>query len=95
MSNLFNTVIAPVVTEKSSALYGQLKEYTFRVRKNATKAEIREAVEQLFEVRVESVRTMQQRAKRRVQGKTVGTRPGWKKAYVRLKEGDSIEIFEG
>ncbi len=95
MRDLHSTVVKPVVTEKSSAQYGLLKEYTFRVRRDATKREIREAIEQLFEVRVESVRTMIQPSKQRSMGKNVGRRPAWKKALVRLADGDTIPVFEG
>lgn len=88
-------VVRPVVTEKSSAAYAARKEYAFEAHPQATKPQIREAIERLFGVRVERVRTLQQRAKRRTRGRTQGTRPRWKKAYVTLHEGDSIEIFEG
>jgi len=95
MPDLNRTVVRPVVTEKSSAAYGARKEYAFQAHPDATKPQIREAIERLFDVRVESVRTLQQRAKRRTRGRTQGTRARWKKAYVTLREGDSIEIFEG
>jgi large subunit ribosomal protein L23 len=95
MRNVYHTVIKPVVTEKSSAAYGARKEYAFEVHPEATKPEIRAAIEQLFGVRVTKVRTLQQRAKRRTMGRTQGTRPRWKKAYVMLHEADEIEIFEG
>ncbi len=95
MRNIYRTLVKPVVTEKSSAAYGARKEYAFQVDPDATKPEIREAVERLFDVRVTRVRTLQQRAKRRTMGRTHGVRPRWKKAYVTLHEGDEIEIFEG
>lgn len=95
MRNVYRTVVKPVVTEKSSAAYGARKEYAFEVHQNATKPEIREAVEQLFGVRVEKVRTLRQRAKRRAMGRTHGVRRRWKKAYVVLREGDEIAVFEG
>lgn len=95
MPSLYRTVVRPVVTEKSSAAYGSRREYAFQVHPDATKVQIREAVEQLFGVRVAKVRTLRQRAKRRTLGRTQGRRPGWKKAYIVLHEGDSIEIFEG
>ena len=95
MRDHFRTVVRPVVTEKSSARYGTLKEYAFEARTDATKKEIREAVESLFGVRVVKVRTLLQPSKRRTRGRSVGRIPRWKKAYVRLHEGDEIEIFEG
>jgi large subunit ribosomal protein L23 len=95
MPDLYNIVVRPIVTEKSSAAYGARQEYAFMVDPSATKPQIREAIEHLFDVRVKSVRTAQQRKRQRSMGKTRGTRPRWKKAYVSLHEGDSIEIFEG
>lgn len=95
MSDLYRTVVRPVVTEKSSARYGMLREYAFETRTDATKYEIKEAIEALFGVRVVKVRTLQQPAKVRTRGRSAGRIPRWKKAYVRLHEGDEIEIFEG
>jgi large subunit ribosomal protein L23 len=87
-------LIAPVVSEKS---YGQihLNRYTFKVHKDAHKTQIRQAVEQLFEVKVVAVNILKVQAKPKRRGMIQGTRPGWKKAVVQLKPGDSIEIFEG
>jgi large subunit ribosomal protein L23 len=95
MPDIYSAVLQPVVTEKSSAAYGARKEYAFRTHPNATKRQIKDAIEQLFEVRVLKVRTLQQRAKRKTMGKTKGLSPRWKKAYVTLHEEDSIEVFEG
>ena len=95
MPDLYHAVVRPVVTEKSSAAYAARREYAFIVDPAATKPQIREAVEHLFDVRVKKVRTAQQRKRRRSMGKTKGTRAQWKKAYVSLHEGDTIEIFEG
>jgi large subunit ribosomal protein L23 len=95
MPDVYHTLVRPVVTEKSSSQWGALKEYAFEVHPDATKPEIRTAIQQLFGVQVVQVRTMMQRAKRRTRGKSVGRRPAWKKAFVRLKEGDTIPVFEG
>ncbi len=95
MLDVYRTIVRPVVTEKSSAQYGTLHEYAFEVHPNATKPQIRTAIASLFDVEVVQVRTMVQRAKRRTRGRTHGRRPRWKKALVRLRDGDSIEIFEG
>ena len=95
MRNMYRTVIKPVVTEKSSAAYGARKEYAFEVHPEASKPEIREAIEGLFGVRVSKVRTLQQRSKLRTMGRTRGTSARWKKAYVTLHGDDEIEIFEG
>jgi large subunit ribosomal protein L23 len=87
-------LIRPVVSEKS---YHQITEnrYTFRVHKNAHKTQVRQAVEELFDVKVVSVNIVQMPAKPKRRGMHRGTRPGWKKAIVELKPGDTIEIFEG
>ena len=87
-------LIKPVVSEKS---YHQITEnrYTFRVHKDAHKTQIRQAVEELFEVTVVRVNVVKMPAKPKRRGLIKGTRPGWKKAIVELKAGDKIEIFEG
>ncbi len=69
--------------------------YTFEVAPDATKIEIRKAIEQLFEVKVASVRTMNCRGKDRRVGQSVGRRPHWKKAIVEVAEGEMIDLFEG
>ena len=87
-------LIRPVVSEKS---YHQIQEnrYTFRVHKDAHKTQVRQAVEELFDVTVLSVNIVKMPAKPKRRGMIKGTRPGWKKAIVELKPGDTIEIFEG
>jgi large subunit ribosomal protein L23 len=96
MRDLYRTLVRPVLTEKTNAQYSALKEYAFEVRTDATKEEIRSAVERLFGVKVVRVRTMVQRSRRAAVGKSVGRHPAWKKALVRLKDGDTIEgVFEG
>jgi len=95
MATLLRTVVRPVVTEKSSAAYGALKEYAFECHPDATKPQIRAAIESLFGVTVTSVRTMQQRSKRKTRSQREGRRPRWKKALIRLKDGDSLPVFEG
>ncbi len=95
MPELRELIVGPVITEKSSAAYQARKEYAFRVHRDATKPQIRAAIEALFKVTVIAVRTLVVRAKRRSYGRYVGRRPAWKKAIVILKEGDAIEVFEG
>lgn len=95
MPDLQRSVVKPLVTEKSSAAFAARKEYAFVAHPQATKREIKASIEELFGVTVVAVRTLQQRAKRRTMGRTAGRRPRWKKAYVRLKEGDTIPVFEG
>ncbi|HEX4573969.1 MAG TPA: 50S ribosomal protein L23 [Gemmatimonadales bacterium] len=95
MPDLHQLIVGPVVTEKSSAAFAARKEYAFRVHADATKPQIRAAIEKLFQVSVTEVRTMVVRARRRTLGRYVGRRPSWKKAIVTLKEGDAIAVFEG
>ena len=87
-------LIAPVVSEKSYSLINDNK-YTFKVHKDAHKTQIRQAVEQLFDVHVESVNVSKSPAKPKRRGMVRGRKPGWKKAVVQLREGDSIPIFQG
>ena len=93
--NLHDVIQQPIVTEKSSIAREEANIATFRVDPAATKHEIRRAVEALFEVKVSTVRTMQQPGKKKRVGKKVGRKPAWKKAIVELAEGHSIEYFEG
>jgi len=95
MPTLHQTIVRPLITEKSSAAYQDRAEYTFEVHPDATKPQIRSAIEQLFGVKVTGVWTSNVRGKEKRMGKTVGRRPNWKKAIVKLREGDTIEIFEG
>ena len=87
-------LIRPIVTEKSTALMEQGK-YTFRVPLAATKIQIRQAVEQIFKVKVQAVNTMRYEGKLKRMGRTQGRRSDWKKAVVTLKPGEAIEPFEG
>ncbi len=95
MPTLHRTIVRPLITEKSSAAYQARKEYTFEVHPDANKPQIRSAIEQLFGVKVTGVWTSNVRGKEKRMGKNVGRRPNWKKAIVTLREGDTIEIFEG
>ena len=87
-------LLRPVVSEKSYELIQQNK-YTFKVHQDAHKTQVRQAVEELFDVTVLAVNILKVQSKPKRRGLTRGTRPGWKKAVVQLKKGDSIEIFEG
>ena len=95
MPDRLTTIVAPLVTEKSSAAFQARKEYAFRVHPDATKPQIKDAIESLFDVTVTAVRTLVVRAKRKSYGRTVGRRGSWKKAIVVLKDGDAIPVFEG
>ena len=87
-------LLAPVVSEKSYSLINDRK-YSFRVHKDAHKTQIRQAVEQLFEVHVERVNVVKVQSKPKRRGMHKGVRPGWKKAIVQIREGETIEIFGG
>ncbi len=93
--NLHAIIRRPLLTEKSNIAREEENLATFAVDPRANKHEIRRAVEELFDVEVLEVRTMRQPRKKRRMGKHMGYRPEWKKAIVRLAEGQSIEFFEG
>ncbi|HMM48647.1 MAG TPA: 50S ribosomal protein L23 [Miltoncostaeaceae bacterium] len=88
-------IIRPVVSEKSFQLVQSHNQYTFRVLDGAHKTEIRQAIEEMFDVTVTDVRTVTVQSKPKRRGYTRGRRPGWKKAIVELTPGDKIELFEG
>jgi large subunit ribosomal protein L23 len=87
-------LLAPVVSEKSYSLIADRK-YSFRVHQDAHKTQVRQAVEELFGVKVERVNISQVKPKPKRRGLHRGKKPGWKKAVVQVREGDTIEIFEG
>ena len=90
-----SVVISPLVTEKGTVVGEKSNQVVFRIRPNASKAQIREVIEDSFKVTVMKIRTANFLGKQRRRGRTLGRRPNWKKAYITLKEGDRIEIFEG
>jgi len=87
-------IIRPVVSEKSYVL-AEAGKYTFRVHDRAHKTQIRQAIEELFEVKVVAVRTASVKSKPKRRGHTSGRTRQWKKAIVQVREGDSIPIFRG
>ena len=87
-------LLAPVVSEKSYSLLTDRK-YTFKVHADAHKTQVRQAVEDLFNVKVANVNILKVQAKPKRRGLIRGKKPGWKKAIVQLREGETIEIFEG
>lgn len=93
--NAYDIIIRPIITERSMDQMADNK-YTFRVAKSANKAQIREAVEKIFGVTVQSVNTMNVSGKKRRQGWTVGKSVDWKKAIVTLTpDSKTIEFFDG
>ena len=88
-------ILRPVITEKSTGLKEKNREVCFEVASRANKTEIKKAVELLFKVKVEAVRTQKKHGKERRIGRSAGRTKDWKKAIVRLKEGEKmIEYFE-
>lgn len=92
--NAHQIIIRPLITEKNTNLMSYNK-YCFEVDRQATKPEIKRAVEELFSVSVTKVHTMNVRGKLRRRGTRFGYTADWKKAIVTLAEGDRIELFEG
>lgn len=88
-------LIRPLITEESSILQAEQNKYTFQVTRGATKIDIRRAVEDMFDVAVKSVRTMNCPGKQRRVGRSVGFKPDWKKAIVTLRDGEVIDMYEG
>lgn len=88
--NQFQVLLSPLITEKAEGRKEAERTLCFRVRPDATKTDIRNAVQHIFKVRVESVRTANFPGKLRRRGKFAGYRPDWKKAYVKLKEGEKM-----
>jgi large subunit ribosomal protein L23 len=88
---LMNVLIAPHVTEKSSLAMQNHNQYTFRVRRDATKIDIRKAVELMFDVKVAGVQVVNEAGKTRRFGKIAGRTQDWKKAYVSLAAGQTID----
>jgi large subunit ribosomal protein L23 len=88
---LMNVLIAPHVTEKTQSAMQQHNQYTFKVRRDATKSDIKQAVELMFDVKVKGVQVVNEPGKVRRFGKTMGRTQDWKKAYVSLAEGQAID----
>ena len=83
-----------LITEKGTALRELRNQYHFEVARDANKIEIRRAIEQIFSVKVGSVRTLQMRGKEKRQGRYAGRRSDWKKAIITLQPDQKIELFE-
>ncbi len=85
----------PLITEKTTIQKDAFNQFSFEVAPKANRVQIRRAIEEVFGVRVSSVRTMQIRGKRKRRGRILGRRRSWKKAIVTLMPGERIEFFEG
>ena len=90
-----NIIKSPIVTEKSNIMKDSLNKVVFAVNKDANKLQIKNAVQYLFKVKVNSVHLMNMKGKVKNFGRFHGKRPDWKKAIITLKEGEKIELFEG
>ena len=92
---LYKILLAPRVTEKTTMIGDQSNQYVFKVASDANKSEIKDAVEALFEVKVESVRTVNVKGKSKMFKQRSGRRANWKKAYVRVQEGQTLDFLGG
>jgi large subunit ribosomal protein L23 len=90
-----DVVKRPLITEKSERGREAAQHYSFEVHREATKIQVKTAVEKLFGVHVTAIRTSIARGKNKRVGRNTGRRPNWKKAIVTLKEGEAISLFEG
>lgn len=93
--NLKDIIRRPIITEKATFMKEKKNVYIFEVERNCNKIEIKKAVQEYFKVTVTDVRTYITHGKIKTRGRFKGRRPDWKRAIVHLKEGDSIEFFEG
>jgi len=89
---ILQVLIAPLISEKSTLLADTVNTHVFKVNTTATKIEIKQAVEELFEVKVAQVRVMNVKGKTKRFGQRIGKRSDWRKAYVKLAEGQDIAL---
>jgi len=94
LNDPYQIIIRPIITEKSMRLKEEENKYTFEVHPKATKKDIKDAIEKLFNVKVEKVNTINVKGKRKRIGRYWSKKKDWKKAIVKLKEGYRIEFFE-
>lgn len=90
-----DVVKRPLITEKAERNREATRQFAFEVHRDATKIQVKQAVEKLFNVHVLEVRTAVVRGKNKRVGRNIGRRPNWKKALVTLRDGDTIALFEG
>lgn len=95
MKSQFNLISRPHITEKVLLLKEDGNKVVFRIRKDTNKIELKNAIESIFNVTVEAINTLNVKGKKKRLGRHEGRRSDWKKAIVTLKEGDTIEYFEG
>lgn len=90
MSTHYDVIVRPVITEKGLTLKEEDRTLCFEVTNGASKKQVQEAIERIFKVKVQHVRTMKVPGKMRRRGRYMGYRPDWKKAYVTLREGEKM-----
>lgn len=95
MSELYNVLKRPLLTEKGTDLKEALNKYLFEIDKRANKIQVKNAVEKIFKVKVDAVHTICVKGKLKRVGRNLGKRSDWKKAVVTLKAGEKIEFIEG
>jgi large subunit ribosomal protein L23 len=91
--NVHDVIVRPIITEKGVTAKDEHGTLCFEVARDANKTEVKRAVEKLFKVKVAEVRTSNLEGKMRRRGRFVGFKPDWKKAYVRLEEGEKVPDF--
>ena len=95
MKRLYDIILTPLFTEKGAKLKETDNKVLLKVAKDANKIEIKKAVEEIFKVKVDSVRTINYKGKQKRLGRYEGKRPDWKKAIVTLREGEKLDFLEG
>jgi large subunit ribosomal protein L23 len=93
--DFYQIIKKPLITEKATKQKEQVNQLTFEVDRHANKILVRNAIENIFKVKVLSVTVINVKGKKRMVGRNVGRKPDWKKAIVRLAPGENIEFFEG
>ena len=89
---LVDILVAPIISEKSTIAADKQNRFVFRVKKQSTKPQVKQAIEKLFKVEVDSVHVLNVKGKKKRFGRTLGQRSDWKKAYVKLKPGHDINF---
>ncbi len=92
LNKLYTTLMSPIISEKSNRVGEQSNQYVFKVATNATKKQVKDAVEKLFDVQVEKVQILNMKGKSKVFRQRQGKRADWKKAYVRVQDGQMIDF---
>jgi large subunit ribosomal protein L23 len=95
MKDHYSILKKPLITEKSNLMKDELNQIAFEVDKRANKIEIKQSIEKIFNVHVIKVHTLTMKGKKKRVGRSQGRRPDWKKAVITLKEGETIDFFEG